>query len=97
MLYLAPKTPTRSFPMHLLQLPKSSWIAKFGLLNRASYALYDYIAWRPLRALVDRFRVQELGISRLPFWTGPRERAHRLGMLTVYSYSERCVPVLLSP
>lgn len=110
--YLAPKTPTTDFPMHLLQLsatntantpnPLCRLLAAFlrsrlcpafvrAFLNRASYVVYDFVSWHPLRAVFNEFRRERLKLPALPWWLGPRERAHAQKMLTVYSYSERCV------
>ena len=74
MVYLAPKTPTSRFPMHLLQLAHDHWLTRLPLFNRLSYFAYDWLAWRPLRALVDEFGRERPGLARLPWWSGPRER-----------------------
>lgn len=106
MVYLAPKTPTSEFPMHLLQLSTTNTsntrtvlarlvaqVASLPLLrpwlNRASYFVNDFVSWHPLRAVFDEFRQERLGLRALPWWIGPRERAHAAKMLTVYSFSQQ--------
>src|SRR4051812_18384694 len=53
MVYLAPKTPTSQFPMHLLQITSDHWLTRIPGFNRFSYYLYDIAAYSSVRKLFD--------------------------------------------
>jgi UDP:flavonoid glycosyltransferase YjiC (YdhE family) len=82
-----PATPTREFPIFPLA-GKRSW---GGTYNRLSYTLYEQAAWQGLRAVVNRWRKEVLGLPKFPV-IAPFKQYRESGVPHLYAFSAAVVP-----
>ncbi len=61
------------------------------IYNRLTYTIGDQMAWQPFRRLVDRWRVEVLGLAPAPF-LGPMRAVERLRRPVLYGFSPSIVP-----
>src|SRR5208282_1251614 len=86
--YVHPFTSTSAFPSPLanLKLPKGA------LFNRVTHIIAEQVIWQPYRPILNRWRMEVLGLSPINLYDNIFRRANRRGTLTLYAYSPAVLP-----
>jgi sterol 3beta-glucosyltransferase len=85
--FLQPVTPTREFPCPVLPSTRS-W---GGGYNRLSYFITGLVTYLPWRKVINRWRVNTLGLNRLPLLGASPKPFGRLDLI-LYGFSELILP-----
>jgi sterol 3beta-glucosyltransferase len=85
--YLPALSPTRAFPAPFIPGP----VTWGGWGNRLSHGLFLWLMTAPYHRMLNRWRVQALGLAPRPFWAEGR-RCYGKSITKVYGYSRHLVP-----